>query len=178
MDDDRDLLTRVRHGDLAAMNELIRRHTAALHGYLWRLAGSDIDDLFQETWIKVWKNIKRYDMNRPFKPWLFTVASNVYKDQWRKNQVRDKYEQQAPVPDTHHSTDHKMDIKKALSTLPPEQRNALVLRYYEGYTEKETASIMKCPVGTVKTRVFQALRKLKEVFTHNGYLQTDTGNNN
>jgi len=131
------------------------------------MTGTDCDDLFQETWIKVWQNLQRFDTNRPFGPWLFTIASNLCKNRWRKQQTREKYEKQVVESPIQTIKLEPLDMKKALLELPTEQRNAIVLRYYEGFTELEVASITKCRLGTVKSRVFRAIRKLREVLKNN-----------
>ena len=166
-DEDIRILKRVRKGELSAMTELIDRYKTPLYGYLYRISRHECDDLFQETWLKVWENLRRFDINRPFKPWLFTLASNVFRDRWRKQKVREKYDKPAEDVNRNHIYDVTVDIRKALDDLPLDQKNTLVLRYYEGFTEKEIARIMKCPQGTVKTRVFQAIRKLREKLKNN-----------
>ncbi|OGL42101.1 MAG: hypothetical protein A2161_19640 [Candidatus Schekmanbacteria bacterium RBG_13_48_7] len=167
-DDDKDILVRIQKGDHSAMAELISRYKSNLYSYLYRTVGQDCDDLFQETWIKVWENTPRFDIKRAFRPWLFTIASNLCKDYWRKKQTIYKYEKQKEESPGSTMKADPMDIKKALAELSAEQRNTLMLRYYEGFTETEIAGIMRCPQGTVKTRVFQAIRKLREVFKDNG----------
>ena len=161
--DDRKILLRIRQGDYSEMGTLIEKYKHPLYAYLYRMVKTDCDDLFQETWVKAWENISRFDISREFRPWLFTIASNLAKDRLRKRQKTETYENGANEISGSDNKVETMDVEDALAKLPPEQRESLVLRYYEGFTNNEISRIMKCPEGTVKTRIFHALLKLKEV---------------
>jgi RNA polymerase sigma-70 factor (ECF subfamily) len=138
-------------------------HQQGLRAFLRRLAPADADDLAQETFVFAWENIARFDPARPFRPWLFGIA-------WRKHRegkrgfLRRLMRQGRAAADveTVCRTDPglKLDLEKAVSGLPPEQKAALLLCLACEFTHAEAAEALAMPLGTVKSHVARGREKL------------------
>lgn len=147
----------------------MRRLSPRLYGFLQRYHPDrdDCDDLLQETWIRAVSNLDRFDPKRRFSTWLFQIALNLCRDLARKDRVRAEYrkdlqEMRQGFTDT--KAEEKVDAMKAMQaieTLPLEQKEALLLRYYHGVPEAEAAEILGCPRGTVKSRLHQAVKAVR-----------------
>jgi RNA polymerase sigma-70 factor (ECF subfamily) len=129
----------------------------------------DGDDAAQDAFLSALKNIKRYDANRPFGPWLMRIVSNAAVDRLRRNKVRaadvisPRTHTKGPSPAV--VTDRRALMKSltvALQDLPERQRRAVVLFDVEGYSHAEIAQIMDVPQGTVRSDVFHGRRALRQ----------------
>src|SRR6185437_14759281 len=122
------------------------------------------DDLVQDTMMKAWAKQDSYQMGTNIKAWLFTILRNEFYSQMRKRgrEVQDSdgimTARLAVHPAQHGQLDLK-DFKKALDTLPPDQREAIILIGASGFSYEEAAEICKCAVGTMKSRVSRARSK-------------------
>jgi RNA polymerase sigma-70 factor (ECF subfamily) len=162
MPTDEELVGRLAEGDETALQELLRRYERRLGAFLWRHTGGiDVEDLYQETWLRVVRNAARFDLRKRFSTWLFQISLNLCRD-WHRRQRRASTE---PVPETgqENGVEAKLDAEALLALLPQEQREVVMLRYYNDLTEAETASILDCARGTVKSRLHSALARLAEV---------------
>jgi RNA polymerase sigma-70 factor (ECF subfamily) len=164
MDDeltDEALVVRVARGDAHALEVLCRRWERPLLAFLGRhTGGRDVEDLYQDTWLRVVRAAPRFDPSRRFSTWLFQIAVNRCRD-WRRrpppepvdpSRVTDR-----PVVD---SADARLDAERLLAALPEGQRSAVVLRYWHDCDEDEVARILRIPRGTVKSRLHHAMRRL------------------
>jgi len=126
------------------------------------------DDLVQETLLKAWQNLDKFEEGTNLRAWLFTILRNSYFSELRKRrrEVEDADGKMTAslsvAPDQQGHLDMQ-DFRKALATLPPEQREALVLVGAVGMSYEEAAAIAKCAVGTIKSRVNRARAKLTDV---------------
>ncbi|NGP61139.1 sigma-70 family RNA polymerase sigma factor [Paenibacillus thiaminolyticus] len=154
---------------------------APLYRYCLHLCGSasDADDLFQDVWIRAIKHRDSYDANRSLENWLFTIATNLYRDRYRKakrwlGRVKQYFNpelQQREMANIPGSADEPEDlliasyrkelVRRALSRLKDEHRILLVLYYFEECTYREAAEILRIPEGTVKSRLNSAKKALK-----------------
>jgi len=161
-------MRRVATGDAQAFETLCRRYERPLHQFLWRhLGGRDVDDLYQETWLRVVRAAGRFGRGRPFRPWLFQIAVNCCRD-WARRRRVDPLEQTAelqaePAAGGTARIDAALDAERLLAALPPAQREVVVLRYYHDLPEDEVAEILDCPKGTVKSRLHHAIARLVSV---------------
>ncbi|MBZ0291130.1 MAG: RNA polymerase sigma factor [Anaerolineae bacterium] len=143
-------------------------------GYLYRMTGSDrglAEDLAQETFLRVLRAIHQYRYPRPFKPWLYMIATNLARDYYKRAETRfveampdddGLSGQQADPPETVLiDTDEAQQVATAVMHLPEHQRETLVLRYYQELSLAEIAEILDIPVGTVKSRLSLGIRNLK-----------------
>ncbi len=179
--DDKQLISDYLTGNENALHDLIRKYLKALYNFAYRLAGNteDAEDITQEIFIKVWKNIKRYDQNYSVKTWLFAIARNTTIDWLRKkrdlvfsdfetnegeNILFDTLTDPMPLSDEIIArTEDKKFLNHALSKLPLMYREVIILRYQDGLTFKEIGDIVGKPLDTVKSqhrRALIALRKL------------------
>ena len=130
-------------------------------------------DLAQETFVKAFQNLHRYDNTRPFSTWLFAIASNVAKDFLRKHSRITEIP--IPEPETgaciaaFRQPDQQLDaaelalaIEEAVSALPLSYREPLLLRHTAGLSVEQVAEVLGTTVGVVKTRLFRARCKLQE----------------
>ena len=147
----------------------MRRHSPGLYGFIqrYRPDRDDADDLLQETWIRALANLDKFDPNKRFSTWLFQIALNLCRDLARRDQARwrvQKGMQESQQGRTGATVEEKVDAMKAaraIETLPPQQKEVLLLRYYQGFSEGEASEILGCPRGTVKSRLHQAVKTLR-----------------
>lgn len=168
MEADETLMVAVAAGDGAALAELCRRWEQPLFRLLARQTrGRDVDDLYQETWLRVVRAAGRFTRGRPFRPWLFQIAINCCRD-WARRRRVDPLAQTAelqtePSAGGTARVDAALDAQRLLSELPAAQREVVVLRYYHDLPEDEVAEILGCPRGTVKSRLHHAITRLVAV---------------
>ncbi len=166
---DAELITRVLvRDDRRAFGELVARHQSAVRGLLRRLTGGDVaqsDDLAQETFLRAYRGLRGYRGGAKFSSWLYRIACNVFFS-------RDRGSREAPLEPLaleSGSTElalpdfvlERHDLEKALASLKPRERAALVLTYANELTHEEAAVVLDCPVGTLKTHVARAKEKLR-----------------
>ena len=169
--DDFALMAQVRENREDAFRRLVERHQRPLLNFFARMGASTHgEDLAQETFIRLWNYRHKYKPSAKFTTFLYTLARHVWLDFVRR-QIRfrlfsDRYREEIPS-----STDgglgklqRKLDIQAALDRLSPKLREVLVLAVHQGLSYDEISAILSIPVGTVKSRVSNALATLQEMF--------------
>jgi RNA polymerase sigma factor (sigma-70 family) len=173
---DSELITRVLvRDDRSAFGELVARHQSAVRGLLRRLTGGDMaqaDDLAQETFLRAYRGLRGYRGGAKFSSWLYRIACNAYfsHDRGSRNEPLALPTLEEELPSAIHLPDAIMDrydLERALSTLKPRERAALVLTYANELTHEEAAVVLDCPLGTLKTHVARAKEKLRRRFEEN-----------
>ena len=165
--EDADLIVRARRGDVEGFNLLVSRWEKRVFNYLLRLTGSPDDslDLSQDVFLKAYQNIRKLDDPARFGPWLFRIAHNEACSDFRKRRP-EPHEDAAALADREAAPGIALDLSLAVSTaldrLTAEQREAVVLKVYQGFKFEEIAEILGAPVSTVKSRLYTALGLLKE----------------
>ena len=158
------LAIRARAGSADAFGRLVQMHQQALRAFLRRLCGNaaDADDLAQEAFVFAWEHIARFDPARPFRPWLFGIAWRKYRERKRGWLRLLKRESTAASDETSFAPDPglKLDLVRATSTLPPEQRAAVLLCLGAEFTHAEAAEALALPLGTVKSHINRGREKL------------------
>ena len=170
---DIELLHAVARGDEAALARLYDAYRVILFGLLVRILNSreEAEDILQDVFIQVWRLAKDFDENRgrPF-TWLVTLARSRAIDRIRQIGARQRLatgaaqEQIDTVSDALSDTikvAQQKTVQQALAELPDEQRDALVLAYFEGLTQSEIATKLNTPLGTIKTRMRSGMIKLR-----------------
>jgi RNA polymerase sigma-70 factor (ECF subfamily) len=164
--EDADLITRVRKGDVEAFSHLVSRWEKRVFNYLLRLTGSPDDslDLSQDVFLKAYQNIRKLDDTARFGPWLFRIAHNEAYSLFRKRRpetdVEDaEFAEREPARTVH--PELTIAVTAALDRLTPEQREAVVLKVYQGFKFEEMAEILSIPISTIKSRLYTALDLLK-----------------
>jgi RNA polymerase sigma-70 factor (ECF subfamily) len=171
---DEDLAIGIQHGNTDDLAALVERHHSLLLGYLHRMTGGDralAEDLVQEAFLRVLRSIGQYRHPRPFKPWLYAIATNLARDHYKRAGTRYAADAQldeemtcgpdARPEDRLVADQEAQQVAAAVMALPAHQREALILRYYQGLSLAEVATTLGVPVGTVKSRIHLALRRLR-----------------
>jgi RNA polymerase sigma-70 factor, ECF subfamily len=168
----------LRQRNIAFLQELVGRYQYRLVRYLIYLLGrrDEVDDLVQETWLRVLERGSSYDGRSRFEPWLFTIARNLAIDHMRKGRIfsldsNAEGEQDtalqtpasnAPSPFTLAArTEDAERLAGSLETLQPIYREALVLRFQEELSLQEISGVVGAPVATVASRIYRGLRTLR-----------------
>ncbi len=152
----------------ASFSELYDRYSTRMHRYFYRMLGQDAhkaEDFTQELFMKIIEKRALYDANRRFSTWLYTVAGNMVKNEYR----RLSRHQSPPLLSEGFTEDFstgydqqvfEKELASALGQLDEPQRQCFVLRFQEELSLKEIAEIQDCPEGTVKSRLFYTIKKL------------------
>lgn len=188
-DSDERLLERLRAGERDLFGALVRRYERELFGYLRRYLGDDdlADDVFQNTFVQVYRKIKQYEPGRPARPWLYAIATNQAIDALRRRNRRadqradavtapDEDGQARPLfellpaagdqpPDAADRAEQRERVRAAVQRLPDLLRQVVLLAYFQGLKYRDVAEALDIPVGTVKSRLHAALAKLTEDWT-------------
>jgi RNA polymerase sigma-70 factor (ECF subfamily) len=185
---DEDLLAQFRKGQTEAFGVLVRRYERELYGYLRRYLGDATlaDDVFQNTFLQLYKKVHQYEAGRPVRPWLYTIATHQAIDSLRRNARHqsvslDLNREELPNGEVHSLVDMletrgtgpleraqgeelREEVRASVDQLPDLFRQVVVLAYYQGLKYREIADILDIPVGTVKSRLHAALAKLQEAW--------------
>jgi RNA polymerase sigma-70 factor (ECF subfamily) len=172
---DEDLMAAVLVDDQAALTALVRRHHAPLLGYLYRVVGGEralAEDLAQETLLRLVRQ-RTYQVGRPFRPWLYTIATNLARDHFKsaavRQSLRGSHEQMLlrlrdpkASPEEHAlAVEDSDEVRRALGQLGEEYRIVVLLRFYQGFSLQEVAETLRIPVGTVKSRLSVSVHRLR-----------------
>lgn len=155
--------------DRRAFGQLVARHQSAVRALLRRLTGGDLaqaDDLAQETFLRAYRGLAGYRGGAKFSSWLYRIACNVFfsRDRGSREAPVEPLALEAGLPEPALLPDtllERYDLERALATLKPRERAALVLTYANELTHEEAAVILDCPLGTLKTHVARAKEKLR-----------------
>ena len=181
---DEDLMLECRKGDMGAFELLVRRYQDPLINYI-NFTINDYhraQDLAQETFIRVFKSASRYEPKSTFKSWLYTIATNLSRNEIRNRARRKTYFLEDIVDeneDVYHSEymedtrfqpdillekkERQQLIKKTLKQLPENQRVALTLVTYQELSYEEISEILDCTVGAVKSLIHRARQNMKKM---------------
>lgn len=177
---DEQLLAQSRQGHNQAYEVLVERYRQELYHYLARMLSnrSLAEDVFQDTFLQVFLSIDRFDPDRRFRPWLFTIATNKARDQLRRNKRRDMASISTPLSsekgqertyvdllesdiqmpvELAEGEETRQQVRKMVDTLPQAMREVLLLAYFHGFSYKQIAEMLDIPLGTVKSRLHSAV---------------------
>jgi len=170
---DSEWMSLIQAGDTAQLAHLFERHHVALFRYLYQLTGNRAlsEDLTQEVFLRVLKYAATYNPSHGFRAWLYGMARNASYDARRKvrGEVADievgEFRSSEPMAEQRITERQNNEmLRTALSRLPADKREVLELSRFQEMRYDEIASILQCEVGTVKVRVFRALKELRERF--------------
>jgi len=178
MRQDDDLMARARQGDWDALGTLLGLQEGRLVAFFHRLGcdPNSIEDLVQEVMIRIYEARRRYDPARPFSPWLYGIARNVWRDYLRRQghlqaalramESAEDLDSPGLDPLERRQAEEEADrVRRAVQRLPEEQRVTLILRHFQDLSYEEIAETLGVPLGTVKWRIHDAMRKLGQWLT-------------
>lgn len=171
LDDDFSLVKRFIDGDESTFRILVQRHKEKVRNIIFMTLNSTeaIDDIAQEVFITVYKNLKNFRFESQFTTWLYRITVNKCKDYLRKKNVRrifvpikeadDKFNSEIPAE----TDDISNIVQNAISKLPYKLKVPLMLKDIEGFSYQEIAETMNIEIGTVKSRIFRAREGLRNI---------------
>jgi RNA polymerase sigma factor (sigma-70 family) len=171
---EQELTALLKNKDQQAFAHLYDSYSGAINSIILQIVGDDelANDILQEVFINIWRKIDMYDAEKGrLFTWMLNIARNASIDMLRsrgyrnsrKNQsIQDDVDIAGPGGVEHMSVD-SIGLKKVLEKLKPEQRVLIDLSYFKGYTHEEIAQQENIPLGTVKTRIRNALIQLREI---------------
>jgi len=178
--DDSALLAQARGGDTVAFDELITRHRGKIYMHIGYMVRNEEDalDLTQETFIRAWNSLARFDGAASFSSWVHRIATNAAIDLCRRRQTRPQAElEQGDMkidaasrttpssPETPGTGIDRLEIRRridsAFAQLSPDHRAVMVLKEMEDMSYEEIAQHIGCSLGTVMSRLFYARKKLQ-----------------
>ena len=186
---DEELMLECRKGDMSAFELLVRRYQDALVNYIHYTINDyhRAEDLAQETFLRVFKSASRYEPKASFKSWLYTIATNLSRNEIRNRARRKTYfledmvDENEDVYDSEFMIDTRFQpdilyekkerqqfIKKTLKQLPENQRLALTLVTYQELSYEEISEILNCSVGAVKSLIHRARQNMKKLLIKAG----------
>lgn len=170
-----------RNGDRHAFEELVDMYKDKIYhlGYRMLNQSGDAEDVVQETFLRVYMNLDRYDENQKFSTWIYRIATNLCIDRLRKR--KPNYSLDAEMPDSEGSdwystlpsdqetpeeelvlSETQQQIRKAIETLPEKYKSVVILRYLHDMSLQEIGDVLQMPVTTVKTRVHRGREFLRK----------------
>jgi RNA polymerase sigma-70 factor (ECF subfamily) len=171
IDDDYSIIRQFIDGDKSAFQVLVKRHKEKVRNIIYITMNNSalVDDIAQDVFITVYRNLKHFRFESQFTTWLYRVTVNRCKDYLRKINVRKIFfpieegseisEYSTPVE----NNDISRIVMDAISKLPVKLRMPLILKDIEGFSYQEISETLKCEMGTVKSRIFRGREKLKEI---------------
>lgn len=184
---DEDLLVRLRNGERELFGAIVRRFQREVYSYLLRYTGDPqlAEDVFQNTFLQIYLKIEQYEPGRPVRPWIYRIATNQAIDLLRSN----KRHQAASLEQTHQNgpegvsslldmlpeteggpvddllrEESRERIRAFVAELPEILRSVVILAYYQEMKYADIAEILEIPVGTVKSRLHNALQRLQKAW--------------
>lgn len=171
IDDDYSVIRQFIDGDKSAFQILVGRHKDKVRNIIYITMNNSalVDDIAQDVFITVYKNLKHFRFESQFTTWLYRITVNRCKDYLRKMNVRKIF---SPIDDGFEVSENSSpvennDISKivmdAISKLPLKLRMPLIMKDIEGFSYQEISETLNCEMGTVKSRIFRGREKLKEI---------------
>jgi RNA polymerase sigma-70 factor, ECF subfamily len=172
--DERALVERCQHGDDAAFEELVDRYKDLVYGLVYRLAPerSDVDDLAQDVFLKVHRGLPYFRGEARLSTWIFRIVQNVCNEarahRWREaRQTRQRNEDTDREPGAADRAFADVELRdrlrKAIAKLPEQYRFVIAAHYLKGVQYEALAEMLDVPLGTVKTHLYRAKRRLREL---------------
>ncbi|WP_154439595.1 sigma-70 family RNA polymerase sigma factor [Tissierella pigra] len=168
---------------------LVNEYKTKIYTFCFHLSKNkqDADDLFQDTWIKVFSSIDSFDESKSFEGWLYTITLNCYRDKYRKakrwlnriidfndtdtkNKILENAKSKLGLPEEEYcEEEEKRKVQQAVDKLDDKYRLPLVLYHFKSLSYKEIGEMLEIPEGTVKSRINTARKKLKCILKEDRY---------
>ena len=175
--EDKALVDAVKSGDKTAFRQIVLKYEKLVAGVVKGMIGNDgADDVGQETFIRFYRSIDQYKGEAGLGTYLVRIAVNLTLNEIKKRKrqqwhsLDDGTKTNEKATDEYGRLEQSELINKAMARLEPEFRSVVVLRLVQGYSTKETAEILKVPLGTVLSRLARGQEKLREILKKMGYV--------
>lgn len=166
---DEELLKQFCEGNTLAFENLYSRYYAKLLYFISQMLGNtnNAKDTLQEVFIKVVENKCEFDFNRKFSVWIYSIASNMCKNSFKHSAVVIKAEKEilhtsSVFEEVTNTNEKRLAIRKAIKNLDIKHKQVFILRHSYSFSFKEIASILEISEGTVKSRMFNCIKKISE----------------
>ncbi len=173
------LMQQIQQGNQQAFIALVHKYQHPLYNFFWFMncSPTESEDLVQEVFLRLFRCCANYRPKAKFSTFLYTIARRAWIDHLRKDQRHRhrKLEQANDIADPNEyqlALENKIDVQNALGQLSEKLRSVLVLAIYQQLKYQEIAEVLAIPVGTVKSRMYLALRQLQEIFSERNIEQT------
>lgn len=178
--DERDLLIRAQQGDTAAFGELVRQQQTAVFNVAYRLLGRrrDAEDAAQEAFLRAYRALGRFDVERPFAPWIKRITTNLCYNWLASDKAQPvlsaadlaeaealpKWAHTAPTPEQQMvHQEQSAAVRQAIWQLPPRYRAVIELRHFQNLSYEEIAMALDRPLSDVKSDLFRARKQLSQL---------------
>jgi RNA polymerase sigma-70 factor (ECF subfamily) len=183
---DEELVEACQAGETSAFDVLVARWEDRIRGASYRILGSEDEarDVAQEAFLKAYRGLPGFKHEARFSSWLYQITTNLCRDRLRRRKARpqvslEAIEESGPViaetrPGAHErlaERDLALQVRRAIDSLPLEQREVVILKEYQELTFLEIAQALDVPVSTVKTRLYRGLDQLRLRLEHQGVRQ-------
>jgi len=180
---DQQLIADYLAGDEKSLEVLFGRYLKSIYSFTYRYAGGgqDAEDVTQEVFVKVWRQIKKYDQSKSFKTWIFSIAKNTaidflkkkkaipfseFENEGGENMIIETLADPSPLPtELLEKAGMRQMLTSAMDKLSPKYRMVLFLRYNDHFNFREIAESLGEPLPTITSRHRRALIKLKKILT-------------
>ena len=169
------LMQRVAGGDQQALEELVRRYADRLLTFIHRTVGNRhrAEEIFQETIFTIWRKSRQYNSNQPFRPWLYKIALNGCRVDFRKARLPTQAMLEDAVPGESlddpqaiaAAAESHAAVKEAVARLPAQQRAVVTMRIWSGLSYAEIADVVDVAESTVRSYMFHALTSLRHILS-------------
>ncbi|MCU0333171.1 MAG: sigma-70 family RNA polymerase sigma factor [Ignavibacteriaceae bacterium] len=171
IDDDYSIIRQFVDGDKSVFQILVKRHKEKVRNIIYITMNNSalVDDIAQDVFITVYRNLKHFRFESQFTTWLYRITVNRCKDYLRKMNVRkiffpiEEGSELSEYPTPVENNDISRIVMDAISKLPVKLRMPLILKDIEGFSYQEISESLNCEMGTVKSRIFRGREKLKEI---------------
>lgn len=185
---ERDILLNAQKGDQQAFAQIVQSYQRPVYNLCYRMLGNaeEAEDAAQETFIRAYTNLNRFNLDRKFINWVLTIASNHCVDRLRKRRIHlasledDPYAEKVPMPESinpHRRAERQETAEKMqewLNELSPDYRVPVILHYWYGYSYEEISEIMSITVPAVKSRLHRARKRIAKIILQSQYPLTSS----
>lgn len=172
-----ELVNKSKQGNKSALNTLLTNNFNVLKGYIIKMTGNKVlsEDIIQESMLKAILNIHKFKPEYKFSTWLIKISTNVYIDYLRKNKITEVINDnlEAGSISLEDSVINNLEYKEVMNILlniSYEKRAVFILKHYYGYKYEEIAQILNCPVGTVRSRLYNTIKQIASEFEGRGLI--------
>ena len=165
MTEDSKVIERVLDGDPEAFNLLIREWERPIYNFIVRMIGdrNEAMDLSQDCFMKAYRELRTLKDRDRFSSWLYRIAHNACLSQIRRNHGKTWVELDPDLGASESPVENRLAVEKALAQLPPDQREAVILKVFQSLKFGEIAAIQDAPISTVKSRLYMGFEKLRAI---------------